>query len=88
MGDMLFGRLGPFLQQSLDQIDAPARAVQLVAQQDIGRAGRGAEAAVHAFAQDIVGLGDMRIGHLGQGEGGLHRLSVPALTRPPSCGRG
>ena len=36
----------------LDQIDAAARAVEFVAEQLIGRAGRGAEAAVHAFAQD------------------------------------
>ena len=44
------------LQRLLDEVDAPARAVQLVAQQLVGRAGRGAEAAVHALAQDGVGL--------------------------------
>ena len=40
----------------LDQVDAAARTVELVAEQLIGRAGRGAEAAVHALAQDRVGL--------------------------------
>ncbi len=40
----------------LDQVDAPARPVELVAEQLVGRAGRGAEAAVHAFAQDGLGL--------------------------------
>ena len=40
----------------LDQVDAPARAVELVAQQLIGRTGRRAEAAMHARAQDRVGF--------------------------------
>jgi hypothetical protein len=48
-------RLGAF-QHLLDQVDAPARAIELVAQQLIGRAGGGAEAAVHAGAQDRFGL--------------------------------
>ena len=42
------------LQHVLDQIDAAARAVELVAQQHIGRAGRVAEAAMDAGAQDRV----------------------------------
>ena len=40
----------------LDQVDAPARAVQLVAEQLIGRAGGVAEAAMHAGAQDAFGF--------------------------------
>ena len=36
------------LQHVLDQINAPARAIELVAQQHIGRAGRGTESAMHA----------------------------------------
>jgi hypothetical protein len=48
-------RLGAF-QHLLDQVDAPARAIELVAQQLVGRAGGGAEAAVHAGAQDRFGL--------------------------------
>ena len=42
------------LQHVLDQVDAAARAVELVAEQHIGRAGRGAEAAMHAGAQDLA----------------------------------
>ena len=52
------------LQHLLDQVDAPARAIELVAEQHIGRAGRGAEAAMHAGAQDLVGFGDIGIGQL------------------------
>ena len=69
------------LQHVLDQVDAPARGIELVAEQHIGRAGRGAEAAMHAGAQDLVGLRDVRIGELGEGEGGLHRYT-PAHIRP------
>jgi hypothetical protein len=48
------GRLA--FEHLLDQVDAAARAVELVAQQLVGRAGGGAEAAVHALAQDGFGL--------------------------------
>jgi hypothetical protein len=44
------------LQHLLDQINAPTRAVQLVAQHLIRRTGSGAETAVHAPPQDGVGL--------------------------------
>jgi len=47
--------LGAF-QHLLDQVDPAARAVKLVAQELVGRAGRRAEAAVHAAAQDRLGL--------------------------------
>ena len=40
----------------LDQVDAPARPVQLVAEQLVGRTGRGAETAMHTGAQDFFGL--------------------------------
>ena len=40
----------------LDQVDAAARPVEFVAEQLVGRAGRGAKAAMHALAQDRVGL--------------------------------
>jgi hypothetical protein len=71
------------LQHVLDQIDAPARRIELIAQQHIGRTGRGAEAAVHAGAQDFFGFRDLRIGELRQGEGGLHALFAPQSL--PSC---
>ena len=41
------------LQHLLDQVDAPARRIELVAEQHVGRAGGRAEAAVHASAQDL-----------------------------------
>ena len=43
------------LEHLLHQIDAAARAVALVAEQHVGRAGGGAEAAMHARSQDRVG---------------------------------
>jgi hypothetical protein len=52
----------------LDQVDAAARAVELVAQQLVGGAGGGAEAAVHALAQD--GLGRLAVGRAFEFGGG------------------
>ncbi len=43
-------------QDLLHQVDAAARPVELVAEQLVSRAGRGAETAVHALAQDGVGF--------------------------------
>jgi hypothetical protein len=60
------------LQHLLDEIDAPARAIEFVAEQHIGRAGRRAESAMHAGAQDLVGLRDIGVGELGQRKMGLH----------------
>ena len=40
----------------LDEIDAPTRTIQLVTQQLIRRAGRGAKTAVNALTKDGVGL--------------------------------
>ena len=70
-------------QHLLDQIDAAARAVELVAQQLVGRAGGGAEAAVHALAQDGVGL--VAVGRVADefGEIGLHRCAQKSgYSRP------
>ena len=72
MGDDLFVGRAAVLQHVLDEIDAPTRRIQFVAERHIGRAGRRAEAAMHAFAQDLFGFGDMRVGKLVGGEGGLH----------------
>ncbi len=60
----LLRRRAIILQHVLDEVDAPARLIQLVAEQHIGRAGGGAEAAMHAGSQDLVGIGDVRIGKL------------------------
>ena len=57
----------------LDEVDAPARPVELVAEELVGRARRRAEAAVHARAQDRVGLAAVaRVAVLGS-EVGLHQ---------------
>ncbi len=60
------------LKHLLDQINAPARAVEFVAEQLIGRAGRVAKTAMHAAAEDFFGLGGA--GQLARlfAEGGLH----------------
>ena len=52
VGDDLLGRRLAALQHVLDQVDAAARTVELVAEQHVGRAGRGAEAAMDAAAQE------------------------------------
>src|SRR6185437_15621406 len=80
MLDDLGRRRTVVLQHVLDQVDAPPRAVELVAEQHIGRAGRGAEAAMHAGAQDLLGGVGVRIGELGGGEMRLHQR--PSYMRP------
>src|SRR5438034_1041736 len=74
------------LERLLHEIDAAPRAVVLIAEEQIGRTGRGAEAAVHALAEDRVGLAPF--GRVADeiGQGGLHqRISVIALG---TSGRG
>jgi hypothetical protein len=74
-------------QHLLHEIDAPARPVELVAEYLVSRAGRGAEAAVHALAQDRI-----RFAAFGRvldeiGEAGLHQKSGyirPGFSMP--CG--
>ena len=65
------------LEHLLDEIDAPARSVELVAQQQVRRARRRAEAAVHARAQDRVRV--VAFGRVADevGEGGLHADQRP-----------
>ncbi len=63
------------LEHLLHQVDAAARAVALVAQQHVGGAGGGAEAAVHAAPQDLVDLGDARVLQLLCREARLHGAS-------------
>ena len=46
--DDVLRRRAVILQHVLDEIDPPPGAVEFVAEQDIGRTGRGAEAAMHA----------------------------------------
>ena len=82
----LLGRRAAGFQHVLDQVDAPARAVELVAEQQEGRAGRGAEPAMDAGAQDLVGGGDIGVAQLFSGEIRLHRVS-PAGHRQRSSSR-
>src|SRR6185437_4386777 len=77
----LLGRRPVVLQHFLDEVDAPARRIELVAVEHVGRAGGGAEAAVYAGAQDLFRFRNMRVGQLRQGEGCLHRYT-PAHMRP------
>src|SRR5215470_5142628 len=65
----------------LDQINPAARGIELVPEQDIGRARRRAESAVNASAQDLLGGSELRILQLCEGERGLHR-QTPAHMRP------
>ena len=66
----------------LDQVDASARAVQFVAQQLISGTGRGAEAAMHARAQD--GLRLQPVGRASDGieQIGLHDVQSSRYMRP------
>jgi hypothetical protein len=46
----------PALERALHEVDAAARRIEVVAEKLVGRAGRGAKPAVHAFAQDGFGF--------------------------------
>src|SRR3546814_19464963 len=71
-----------FLQHVLDQVNAAARAIEFVAEKDIGRAGRGAKAAMHAFADHRFRTGHGRIGKRRLGAFSLHGRYPP--KRPGS----
>ena len=79
MLDHLRRRRLVLFQHLLDQVDPPARAIELVAEQHIGRTGRGAEPAMHAGAQDLVGFGDIGIGELGEREFGFHVAAISSI---------
>jgi len=79
------------LKHVLDQVNTSARTVEFIAECDIGRASRCTETAMHAFAQNFLGFGDIRIGELVNGEIRAHRVSLQrgvALTGSSSadCG--
>jgi hypothetical protein len=69
-----------------DQIDAPARPVELIAEQLESRAGRGAETAVHTAAQNRVGLAPGRRVLDEISKIGLHGQRT--LIVPDTSGRG
>ena len=60
------------LEHLLDEIDPAAWAVELVAEQLVGRAGRGAKAAVNALPQDRLGLDTVGGGGEFRRDVGLH----------------
>jgi hypothetical protein len=64
------------LEHLLDLVDAAARTVQLVAQQQVGRAGGVAKAAMDTVADDAFRRSDTAIGQLSGSESGLH-VSYP-----------
>ena len=68
------GRL-PALQHVLHQVDAPARRIEFVAEQEIGRAGGGAEAAMNAGAENPLRTGHGGISELIGREIGLHDVN-------------
>src|SRR6266567_1509330 len=68
------------LKHMLHQYDAPARAVPLVAQNQIGWTGRRAEAAMHASSQRLFRLFHMRIVQLFGAECRAHQM--PSNMRP------
>lgn len=70
------GSDGLAFEHLLDQINAPARAVEFIAEQLIGRTGGGAKAAMHALAQDVIAACGLGIGKLSQGEVGLHTYGL------------
>ena len=61
-------------QHLLDQVDTATRSVQLIAQRLVGRAGSGAEATVHTFAQNGFGLLPFRRITVNRRELSLHGL--------------
>ena len=66
------------LQHLLDHVDAPARAVALVPQQQIGGAGRQAQAAMDAGLEDAVRLPELGIRQTREIKPCLHRRSPGA----------
>lgn len=72
MLDCFFVGYSLIFKHVLDQVDATARAVEFIAQRQIGRTGSRTEPAMHAFAQDCLGMCDARVLELFGGEVGLH----------------
>lgn len=69
------------LERALDQVDPPARGIEVVAEDLVGRAGRGAKPAMHALAQDLLGLRAIRtmaheIGKLGLHDAARYTLAM------------
>jgi hypothetical protein len=81
MFDHFLARRAVVFQHVLDEVNSSTRGVEFIAQEGIGRTSRGAEAAMDAGAQDLVGDLDVGICELAFGEIRLH------FKAPRSCGR-
>ena len=84
MLDRAGGRGDPAFEHVLDQVDAAARSLELVAGQEIGRTGGVAEPAVHAGAQHLLGHLHAGIALQLRGYRSLHRFLGPVrIPEPP-----
>src|SRR6266436_5529563 len=73
-------------EQLLHEVDAPARAVELIAQQLVGGTGRETETAVHAGAQNRLRLAPLRGVPDEIGERGPHKLPRSRAPCVPAGG--
>jgi hypothetical protein len=73
-------------QHLLDQIDAAARTLEFVTEQDIGRAGSGPEPAMRAIPQHLLGCRNVGVGELLRREISPHGLS-PTRSSLDGCAR-
>ena len=73
MFDHFLSCIAAILKHVLDQIDAPARRIELIAKKRIGGTRGRTEAAMDTGAKDLSGLRDIRIVQLRFGKMGLHR---------------
>ena len=72
----------------LDEVNAPARAIELIPEQDICRAGRGAKPAMGAGPQYLFGRCNVRIGELlGREIGPAMDLQFRSAARLDRCPR-
>ena len=68
-----FARGRVALQHLLDEVDAPAWAIELVTQQLVSGACGRAKTAMNTIAKNGISFGDLRIGKLVSGKMSLHK---------------
>lgn len=71
------------LEHSLDEINAPARTIELIAQKLVGRTGGGAETTVHAGAQNRFRFIALRRATDEIGEVGFHGVALDSGVQAP-----
>src|SRR5277367_4644900 len=82
MGHSRLLRRPTIFQHGLDQLDPTSRAVAFIAQENVCRAGRSAEATVHALANFSVARRGLAVGELVGCECRLHQAIRPRLRTP------